>query len=149
LKTLKIGLTRGGRQQPCSHSRMSPARRLLRTVLWLSRPHLSARGFLCHDHRGFRDPAGVQSPFTARYSVIGIVHHEPPDTLHGIREGLEDRGSSGGEDVGRQGRFQIGTNWPIRVDHTNFACHNGLILSRARTAWMHHITHLSVAFGGL
>jgi hypothetical protein len=53
--------------------------------------------------------------FTARYSVIGIVHHETPDTLHGIGEGLEDRGSAGGGRggvnngrVGEQGRTSAG-----------------------------------------
>jgi hypothetical protein len=46
------------REQRCSHSRMSRTRRLLRTVLWLSRPSPRAHEFpLCHDHRGSRDPS--------------------------------------------------------------------------------------------
>jgi hypothetical protein len=40
-------------------------------VLWLSRLHLAAHGFpLCHDHRGSRDPAGVQSPSFLALTVV-------------------------------------------------------------------------------
>ncbi len=50
---------------------MSGARRLLRTVLWLSRPHLAAHGFpLCHNHRSSRGPVGGLSPAKVGW-VIG------------------------------------------------------------------------------
>ncbi len=63
---------------------MSRVRRL--TVMWLSRPHLAAHGIpLCHDHRGSRCPAGMQSarwshlPKLAKTSVTKIRSGQDPD----------------------------------------------------------------------